>query len=148
MSTTYSSTLWPQPFGISYHRTIRLPYSNLRSSLLCGALICSTPLPYCSLLWYQALCVNEFKGAIFECGSTPDASCQKTGERAMTRSRNYYTSAIFLNQLWLVESCTADPSTYPFRLFFIIPILLLLSLLSSFLLSSPVRRAGVGALEV
>ena len=28
----------------------------------------------------QALCVNEFKGETFECGSIPLESCQRTGK--------------------------------------------------------------------
>ena len=28
----------------------------------------------------QALCVNEFKGETFECGSIPVESCQRTGK--------------------------------------------------------------------
>ena len=111
MSATYSSTLWPQPFGISYHRTIRLPYSNLRSSLRCSALLyCSTVL-CCGI----RLCVSMSSRARYsnvEAPLTPRVRRQVRGPRLGHGT----TSALLLNQLWLVESSTADPLTYPFRL--------------------------------
>ena len=53
----------------------------------------------------QALCVNEFKGETFECGSIPLESCQRTGkslvkkierERGIERPRK-------LNGEWYIE---------------------------------------------
>jgi ABC-type multidrug transport system permease subunit len=44
-------------------------------------------LPYVSFLkWtFEALCINEFKGATFDCSNGPPLACEKTGEVVLAR---------------------------------------------------------------
>lgn len=44
-------------------------------------------IPYLSFLkWtFEALCINEFKGATFDCTNGPAQACEKTGEVVLAR---------------------------------------------------------------